>query len=81
MLMLKFDARSFFNRQLPLMFLDKTNSRSTTAITALSLKTYFFKLGSDVSGVELLQLEYNKALCNAHGERTLRRLVISVIKL
>ena len=29
----------------------------------------FFKFVSDVSGAELLQLEYNKAHRNAYGER------------
>ena len=51
------------------MFLDKINSGHTTAITTLFLKTYFFKLASDVSGVELLHLEYMKAHRNAYGER------------
>ena len=45
MLMLKFDARSFFYRQLSLMFLDKTNSSLITAITALFLEAYFFQIG------------------------------------
>jgi hypothetical protein len=40
-----------------------------TAITALFLKTYFFKLASDVSGEEQLRLEYMKANRNAYGER------------
>ena len=52
------------------MFLDKTNSGHTTAITTLFPKTYFFfKSASDVSGVELLHLEYMKAHRNAYGER------------
>ena len=33
------------------------------------LKTYFFKLASDVSVVELLHLEYMKAHRNADGKR------------
>ena len=47
----------------------KTNSSHTTAITALFLKTYFFKLASNVSGGELVKLDYMKALPNAYGER------------
>ena len=39
-------------------------------ITALSLKTYFFSnLASDVSGAELLRLNYMKAHRNAYEER------------
>ena len=40
-----------------------------TAITALFLKTYFFKLASDMSGGELLRLNYMKAHRNAYEER------------
>ena len=36
------------------MRLPRTTSIQPTAITALFLKTYFFKLASDVSGEELL---------------------------
>ena len=45
------------------------NSPYAKAIRALFLRTYFFKLASDVSGEELLQLEYMKAHRNAYGER------------
>jgi hypothetical protein len=41
----------------------------TAAITAPFLKTYFFKLASDVSGVELVKLECMKAHRDAYGER------------
>ena len=48
----------------------KTKNSQTTAITSLFPKTYFFfKSASDVSGVELLQLEYMKAQRNAYEER------------
>ena len=48
----------------------KTKSSQTTAITSLFPKIYFFfKSASDVSGVELLHLEYMKAHRNAYGER------------
>ena len=48
----------------------KTKNSQTTAITSLFPKTYFFfKSASDVSGVELLHLEYMKAHRNAYGER------------
>ena len=48
----------------------KNNSSCTTALMALFLKTYFFfKLASDVSGVELVKLEYMKPFRNAYGDR------------
>jgi len=53
----------------PLIFLPKTNSSQTPAITVLFLKTYFFKLASNVSGGELVKLDYMKSFPSAYGER------------
>jgi hypothetical protein len=51
------------------MHLPRTTSIQPTAITALFLKTYFFKSASDVSGGELRKLKYMKSYRNTYGER------------
>jgi hypothetical protein len=48
-------AKESFKTTTPPNVPTKNSSSCTTAITALFLKTYFFKLASDVSGAELLR--------------------------
>ena len=55
-------------------YLIKPNSSLSTAITALFLKTYFFKLASDVSGEKLLRQRQRRSPPRHHKKSSALRL-------